>query len=74
MSVAIEKVPMWLMLRQTGHALSAVLSSGWFITACGTLTPNGEKMSHLPDRICDKCRKRLQDAHLEIITPGRKTG
>jgi hypothetical protein len=65
MSVAVEKVPMWLMLGKTGHALAGIASCGWFHTACGTLTPNGWATIELPVRVCGKCRKRLRDAHLE---------
>jgi hypothetical protein len=72
MSISVEQVPMWLMLGKTGHALRAVVPCGWFHTACGTLTPNGQETPKLPTRICGKCRKQLRNAHLEA--PGRKTG
>jgi hypothetical protein len=64
MAVSIEQVPMWLPLRgNIGHAVE-LSKMGWYLTACGTFTPNGPPTPRRPKRICRKCRKRLREATL----------
>lgn len=66
MAVKVEDVPVWLILdRKIGHAVWYG-QHGWYHTACGTLTPNGETTEELPARICRKCRERLKEARLTM--------
>ena len=70
MSVAIEDVPVWLILdRQIGHAIGNT-GSGWHQLACGIVTPNGALTKVAPTRICKKCRNALRSANL----PSAKAG
>ena len=59
--LAIEDVPMWLILhRSIGHALVSS-KNGWHSTACKIWTPNGEPIKNRPPHICGKCRRALRE-------------
>lgn len=63
MSVAIEQVKHWLVLRGIGHAVSE-LNRGWSYTACGSIVSGDPDSTLPPKRICKKCRVALHRCEL----------
>jgi hypothetical protein len=68
MSVPIEAVPMWGVLRGIGHAIVQTRSR-WSATACDQFSPSYDLTKDVPARICRKCRLRLKQATLSGARP-----
>lgn len=62
MSVPIEEVPLWGILRGTSHAIQLTTKGRWALTACEIFSPSLALTQDKPARICGKCRARLKTA------------
>lgn len=65
-SITIEQVPCWIMVKGLGHVVMFVRDPGTY-TACGSLLwgyeppKSSAAKKRVPKRICGKCREALKE-------------
>ena len=64
MTVAIEDVPMWVVMNGIGHVVAS--GSCPCFTICSHMMYAGEQTAR-PKRICKKCRARLKEPETSLI-------